>query len=42
MNTLHEMLLEDEILLCGLTLLIGIVMGAGARWLTVLRERRAA
>jgi hypothetical protein len=36
------MLLEDEILLCGLTLLIGIVLGAASRWLLALRERRSA
>jgi hypothetical protein len=38
----HEMLLEDEILLCGLTLLVGVVFGAVARCVAVLRERRLA
>jgi hypothetical protein len=42
MERLHEMLPEDEILLCGLTLLIGVVTGAVARWLAALRERRSA
>jgi hypothetical protein len=31
MPDLHEMLIEDEILLCGLVLLVGIVIGAVAR-----------
>ncbi len=39
---LHDMLVEDEILLCGLTLLIGVVCGAVARCLAALRERRLA
>ena len=39
---LHEMLVEDEIFLCGLTLLLGVVTGAIARCLVVLRERRVA
>jgi len=34
------MLPEDEILMCGLVLLIGIVVGAAGRWLAALRERR--
>jgi hypothetical protein len=42
MERLHEMLLEDEILMCGLVLLVGIVVGAAARWLAALRERRSA
>jgi hypothetical protein len=40
---LHEMLVEDEIFLCGLTLLVGLVAGAVARCLAgVLRQRRVA
>ena len=42
MERLHEMLPEDEILLCGLTLLVGVVLGAAARLLAALRERRSA
>jgi hypothetical protein len=42
MDRLHDMLLEDEILFCGLVLLLGVVTGAAARWLAALRERRAA
>jgi hypothetical protein len=40
MDRFHEMLPEDEIFLCGLVLLIGIAVGAAARWLAALRERR--
>ena len=42
METLHEMLVEDEILFCGLMLLFGVITGAVARWVVALRERRAA
>ncbi len=42
MDKLHEMLVEDEILFCGLMLLAGVVAGALARGLAALRERRAA
>ena len=42
MDKLHEMLLEDEILFCGVMLLFGVVVGAVARWITALRERRTA
>jgi hypothetical protein len=41
MDTLHRMLVADEILFCGLTLLSGVVAGALARGLAALRERRA-
>ena len=41
MDTLHEMLLEDEILFCGLTLLMGVVIGGLARFVAGLRGRRA-
>lgn len=40
MGTLHEMLLEDEILFCGLVLVAGIVTGVVTRWLVGLRERK--
>jgi hypothetical protein len=42
MDTLHQMLVEDEIVLCGLTLLLGIVTGALARCFAALRGRRLA
>jgi hypothetical protein len=42
MDKLHEMLVEDEILFCGLMLLFGIVTGALARCVTALRGRRMA
>ncbi len=42
METLHEMLVEDEILFCGLTLLAGIVAGAVVRGIALLGGRRLA
>jgi hypothetical protein len=42
MDKLHEMLLEDEILFCGLMLLLGAAAGALARGVAALRERRTA
>lgn len=42
MGELHEMLPEDEILLCGTVLLFGLVCGALARLVVAVRERRAA
>jgi len=42
MDKLHEMLVEDEILFCGLMLLLGIVTGALARCVTALCGRRMA
>jgi hypothetical protein len=42
MDRLHDMLLEDEILFCGLTLLMGLVTGAVARLVLGIRERRPA
>jgi hypothetical protein len=42
METLHEMLVEDEIVFCGLTLVLGIVIGAVARCVAALRGRRMA
>lgn len=42
MDKLHEMLVEDEILFCGLMLLFGILTGGVARWVAALRERRTA
>lgn len=41
MGTLHQMLLEDEILLCGLVLLCGVLAGALARLATAWSKRRA-
>lgn len=42
MDSLHEMLVEDEIVFCGLTLLLGFVVGAVARCIAALRGRRIA
>jgi hypothetical protein len=42
MDTLHEMLIEDEIVLCGLTLVAGMVAGAAARCIALWRGRRLA
>ena len=39
---LHEMLVEDEIIFCGLMLLLGVIAGAVSRCLFALRARRAA
>jgi hypothetical protein len=40
MNHLHEMLIEDEILLCGLVTALGFLTGAAARLArTVWRDR---
>jgi hypothetical protein len=39
----HVMIPEDEILLCGVVLLLGIVLGVAARLTaSVLRQRRSA
>lgn len=40
MGNLHEMLIEDEIVFCGLVLLAGIVTGAATRWLAGLWGRK--
>jgi hypothetical protein len=40
MERFHEMLPEDEFLMCFLALCIGVVLGAVARGLAALRERR--
>jgi hypothetical protein len=42
MGNLHDMLLEDEILFCGVMLLFGILAGAVTRWVIALRGRRSA
>lgn len=43
MEPIHEMLPEDEIILCGATLLLGLVLGVVARlMLAFVRERRSA
>jgi hypothetical protein len=42
MDHLHEMLVEDEIVFCGLMLLVGIVSGAAARCVAAWRGRRTA
>jgi hypothetical protein len=42
MDKFHEMLVEDEILFCGLTLLLGIIVGALARGVASLIGRRMA
>jgi hypothetical protein len=41
MGGLHEMLIEDEILLCGVVLLLGVATGVAARWVAALLGRRA-
>ncbi|GEM_PF-3593629 len=40
MGTLHQMLPEDEVLLCGVVLLLGMLAGALARLAAAWRERR--
>ncbi|HTU91832.1 MAG TPA: hypothetical protein VMF69_17250 [Gemmataceae bacterium] len=40
MGTLHQMLPEDEILLCGLVLLCGMLAGALTRLVAAWRGRR--
>lgn len=42
MEMLHRMLPEDEIFLCGLTLLVGVLLGIGVGLLRSRRARRAA
>jgi hypothetical protein len=43
MEPLHQMLPEDEILLCGSVLLLGIVLGAVIRLVVaMLGQRRSA
>jgi hypothetical protein len=42
MDRLHEMLVEDEIVFCGLMLLFGLVIGAVVRGIVALRGRRVA
>ena len=43
MEPIHEMLPEDEILLCGAVLLLGLVLGVVARLIVAFaRERRSA
>ena len=42
MDRLHEMLIEDEIVFCGLMLLVGIIAGAVTRCVVGFRNRRTA
>lgn len=42
MGTFHQMLPEDEILLCGVVLLFGVLAGALTRLAIAWRGRRAA
>jgi hypothetical protein len=43
MGPVHEMLPEDEIILCGVVLALGLVLGMATRFLVAfLRERRSA
>lgn len=43
MDPAHVMLPEDEILLCGVVLLIGLVLGVASRLvLSLVRQRRSA
>jgi hypothetical protein len=41
MGSFHQMFPEDEILLCGVVLLCGVLAGALARLAAAWRERRA-
>ena len=40
MEALHVMLPEDEIFLCGMVLLYGIILGAATRLMVAWRRRR--
>ena len=40
MEAFHQMLPQDEILLCGVVLLCGVLAGALTRLLAAWRERR--
>jgi hypothetical protein len=42
MDVLHVMLPQDEIFLCGMVLLYGVVIGGVARLIAAWRQRRAA
>jgi hypothetical protein len=42
METLHRMLPEDEIFLCGVALLVGLVLGVMYGVVKVWRARRTA
>ena len=42
MDLLHRMLPEDEVFLCGLALLTGVILGLGAGLLRSWRARRAS
>jgi hypothetical protein len=40
MNHLHEMLIEDEIIMCGVVMLSGIIAGIISRVVYAVRQRR--
>ena len=40
MDAVHQMLVEDEILFCGLVLLLGVAAGGVARFVMAIRNRR--
>jgi hypothetical protein len=42
MDRFHNMLVEDEVLLCGLVLMVGVVAGAVGRWIANFRKRSDA
>lgn len=42
MDHLHEMLIEDEIIMCGVVLIAGIVTGVISRVIYAARQRKAA
>jgi len=42
MEHFHAMVIQDEIVLCGVVLLLGFVTGAVARLVAVFGKRRAA
>ena len=41
MSHLHGMLIEDEIIMCGIVMLSGIVVGVISRVIYSVRQRRA-
>ena len=42
MGHLHEMLIEDEIIMCGMVMLTGIVVGIVSRVIHAIRRRPTA
>lgn len=42
MNRMHEMVIEDEIVMCGAVLLLGFVIGVALRLSTAWKNQRRA